>query len=38
MRAGDVFISGRDDSREVGDEPYASLHFMGAGEYAKAKK
>jgi hypothetical protein len=28
----------RHDSWVVGDEPYVSLHFMGAGKYAKAKK
>jgi hypothetical protein len=39
MRAGDVFYVGPgDDSRVVGDEPYVSLHLMGAGKYAKATK
>jgi quercetin dioxygenase-like cupin family protein len=39
MRAGDVFYIGPGhDSWVVGDEPYVSLHFMGASEYAKAKK
>jgi len=28
----------RHDSWMVGDEPYVSLHFMGAEKYAKAKK
>lgn len=36
MRAGDVFyIPPGHDSWVVGDEPYVSLHLMGAGEYAK---
>ena len=35
MRAGDLFfIEPGHDSWVVGDEPYVSLHFMGAGEYA----
>ena len=39
MRAGDVFYTGPGhDSWVVGDEPYVSLHFMGAEKYAKAKK
>jgi len=39
MRAGDVFhIGPGHDSWVVGDEPYVSLHFMGAEKYAKAKK
>ena len=25
------------DSRVVGDEPYVSLHFLGAEKYAEAK-
>jgi quercetin dioxygenase-like cupin family protein len=38
MRAGDVFyIAPGHDSWVVGDEAYVSIHFMGAGEYAKAK-
>jgi hypothetical protein len=38
MRAGDVFyIEPGHDSWVVGEEPYVSLHFMGAGEYAKHK-
>jgi quercetin dioxygenase-like cupin family protein len=39
MNAGDVFyIAPGHDSWVVGNEPYVSLHFMGAGDYAKAKK
>ncbi|HEX7929387.1 MAG TPA: cupin domain-containing protein [Sphingomicrobium sp.] len=35
MRAGDVFyIPPGHDSWVVGDEPYVSLHFMGAEDYA----
>ena len=35
MRAGDVFyIPPGHDSWVVGEEPYVSLHFMGAEEYA----
>lgn len=35
MRAGDVFyIPPGHDSWVVGDEPYVSLHFLGAGDYA----
>lgn len=35
MRAGDVFyIPPGHDSWVVGDEPYVSLHFMGAENYA----
>jgi len=35
MRAGDVFyIPPGHDSWVVGDEPYVSLHFMGAEGYA----
>jgi len=38
MKAGDLFyIEPRHDSWVVGDAPYVSLHFMGAGEYARAK-
>ena len=37
MRAGDVFyIPPGHDSWVVGDEPYVSLHFLGAGDYAAA--
>ena len=37
MHAGDYFYipSEPHDSWVVGDEPYVSLHFMGAGTYAK---
>ena len=36
MRAGDVFyIPPGHDSWVVGNEPYVSLHFMGAGDYAR---
>lgn len=39
MRAGDVFyIAPGHDSWVVGDEPYVSLHFLGAESYASAKK
>ena len=35
MKAGDVFyIPPGHDSWVVGDEPYVSLHFMGAADYA----
>jgi quercetin dioxygenase-like cupin family protein len=38
MRAGDVFyVAPGHDSWVVGDEPYVSLHFMGASDYAKHK-
>ena len=38
MRAGDVFyIAPGHDSWVVGDEPYVSLHFMGAEKYAAEK-
>jgi quercetin dioxygenase-like cupin family protein len=38
MRAGDVFfIAPGHDSWVVGDDPYVSLHFMGADDYARAK-
>jgi hypothetical protein len=39
MRAGDLFYIPSDphDSWVVGDEPYVSLHFMGAGAYAANK-
>jgi hypothetical protein len=39
MKAGDVFYIGlRQDSWVVGDEPYVSIHLMGADAYADAKK
>jgi hypothetical protein len=35
MKAGDVFYIGPGhDSWVVGDEPYVSIHLMGAGDYA----
>ncbi len=38
MRAGDIFyIAAGHDSWVVGDEPYVSLHLVGAREYAVAK-
>jgi mannose-6-phosphate isomerase-like protein (cupin superfamily) len=38
MKAGDVFyIAPGHDSWVVGDEPYVSLHLMGAGDYAQHK-
>ena len=38
MRAGDVFYIGpAHDSWVVGDEPYVSLHFVGAEAYADRK-
>ncbi|HXI87890.1 MAG TPA: cupin domain-containing protein [Parvularculaceae bacterium] len=39
MRAGDLFYIPRHphDSWVVGDEPYVSLHFMGAAAYASKK-
>jgi mannose-6-phosphate isomerase-like protein (cupin superfamily) len=39
MKPGDLFyIEPGHDSWVVGDEPYVSLHFMGASDYAKHKK
>src|SRR5713101_1752182 len=39
MKAGDLFyIAPGHDSWVVGDEPYVSLHFLGAEAYASAKK
>lgn len=38
MKAGDLFyIAPGHDSWVVGDEPYVSLHFLGAADYAKNK-
>jgi quercetin dioxygenase-like cupin family protein len=38
MKAGDLFyIEPGHDSWVVGDEPYVSLHFMGAAQYAQYK-
>ena len=37
MEPGDVFaIPPGHDSWVVGDEPYVSLHFLGASDYAAA--
>jgi quercetin dioxygenase-like cupin family protein len=39
MKAGDVFyIPPGHDSWVVGNEPYVSLHFLGAEDYAEGKK
>jgi quercetin dioxygenase-like cupin family protein len=39
VKSGDVFyIPPGHDSWVVGNEPYVSLHLMGAAEYAAAKK
>jgi len=39
MKAGDVFyIAPGHDSWVLGEEPYVSLHFLGADNYARAKK
>jgi quercetin dioxygenase-like cupin family protein len=39
MKAGDVFyIAPGHDSWVVGDEPYVSLHFLGAADYARQKQ
>lgn len=36
LRAGDCFAIGPGhDSWVVGDEPYVSLHLLGAGDYAR---
>ncbi|MBV8154036.1 MAG: cupin domain-containing protein [Candidatus Eremiobacteraeota bacterium] len=36
MKAGDLFyISPGHDSWVVGDQPYVSLHLLGAGQYAR---
>jgi quercetin dioxygenase-like cupin family protein len=38
MRAGDIFhIEAGHDSWVVGDEPYVSIHLMGATDYAAKK-
>jgi len=38
MKAGDLFyIAPGHDSWVVGDEPYISLHLMGASEYGREK-
>ena len=39
MKAGDLFyIAPGHDSWVVGDEPYVSLHFLGAEKYAQQKR
>ena len=40
MRAGDIFYvpSTPNDSWVVGDEPYVSLHFLGADKYTTEDK
>jgi quercetin dioxygenase-like cupin family protein len=39
MKAGDIFyIAPGHDSWVVGDEPYVSLHLMGASDYAQKSK
>jgi len=39
MRAGDLFYLGPGhDSWVVGDEPYVSLHFLGAEHYAQSRR
>jgi quercetin dioxygenase-like cupin family protein len=38
MKAGDIFyIAAGHDSWAIGDEPYVSLHFLGADEYVDRK-
>lgn len=39
MKQGDLFyIAPGHDSWVMGDEPYISLHFLGADDYAKQKR
>ena len=39
LKAGDVFyIMPGHDSWVIGDEPYVSLHFLGADDYAQQKR
>lgn len=39
LRAGDIFyVPAGHDSWVVGDEPYTSLHLLGASDYAASKK
>ncbi|HEV2267981.1 MAG TPA: cupin domain-containing protein [Steroidobacteraceae bacterium] len=39
MRAGDFFyIAPGHDSWVIGDEPYVSLHLLGAADYARLKR
>jgi quercetin dioxygenase-like cupin family protein len=36
LAAGDLFhVAPGHDSWVIGDEPYVSLHFLGAADYAK---
>ena len=36
LRAGDIFyVAPGHDSRVIGDEPYVSLHLIGAGAYTR---
>lgn len=36
MKAGDIFyVAPGHDSWVIGDEPYVSIHLMGAGQYAR---
>ena len=36
LKPGDLFyVQAGHDSWVVGDEPYVSIHFLGAGQYAK---
>ena len=38
LKAGDLFyIAPGHDSWVIGDEPYVSLHFLGADDYARQK-
>ena len=38
MKAGDIFyIAPGHDSWVIGEQPYVSLHFLGAGDYAAHK-
>jgi hypothetical protein len=38
LAAGDLFhISGAHDSWVLGNEPYVSLHFLGASDYARRR-
>jgi quercetin dioxygenase-like cupin family protein len=39
LRAGDIFyVAPGHDSWVVGNEPYVSIHLMGAGDYASSKR
>jgi uncharacterized cupin superfamily protein len=36
MKAGDIFyVAPGHDSWVIGEEPYVSIHLMGAGQYAR---